>query len=124
MHSGQLDRIAIMTAARLLESASYTLALDHSNAWNPMGKAFRDIANPLSGHVLFDSSSEQPDFHFWLTGIDEHVHMLRHDHIGPQIDRPFSTRPLNCLDEPLSDTIGGEKLVSAKGGERQFSRVA
>ena len=52
------------------------------------------------------------------------MHMLRHQDVGPQIERPFPTGRLQLFKEPDSRPVTIEELVAVVAGERQLPRLA
>src|SRR5204863_7542746 len=59
-----------------------------------------------------------------LIWIDQKMHMVWHEHVGPERNVEFRTRVIYGVGEPLAGAFGLKKGVAAKAGERQFMHVS
>jgi hypothetical protein len=126
-HSHQslrFDDITIVTATGLPKQAFDFIAASSSDAWQPLGSFVFQEFDRTAGHGTLDGFADIGDIVNGLPGVNNQMHVFRHEDIGPKIETQSRTSLSNCFGEPHASSFGLKKLKTPVAGECQFVRVA
>ena len=117
--------VPVESASRLPESKDGPVAFIRRQTVHPLM-----LVVPLQkpscapGYRPLDRKQESADVVRWTAGVHEQVHVLRHEHVGPQSYILFLACFLKCVCKPLPGSVFGEERQSIVTGEGQMVGIA
>src|ERR1019366_8148271 len=100
------------------------IAVLNRDAFKPVRRVLLQMFDCVGSDWLLDCFKNRTDIVVRFIGIDQKVHMVWHEHIGPKREVMFLTRSIDGVGQPLTGAFGSKKGKAAKAGKRQFMHMS
>jgi hypothetical protein len=116
--------IAIIAASRLPEPMSNLVAFGYFNPSKSLWRVLFQPIHSLARNFFLDAPNDPANFDVGLSRCDDHMHMLWHEDIGPDINGLLTSYRFDRIAEPTSASFSLQKFEPLVTGERQLPRHA
>ena len=116
--------VSVIPTTRLPEQVLRPRAPLTCQLGKPLRGLFPEPGQSLPCDRLLELAADHGHVVSRTSGMDDQVHMVRHEDPGPDIELKTPSSSFDRLHKPFADPVSREERISSVTGERQFVSVS